>query len=123
MRGRRTARPQRRGSGSAAIAPESEGEMDGEQEEVAGNLTGGSFWAGKAGGGSSTERRSSGVELQWWTAFCKLDSVEVGHGRICGGMDELRGEVAQLRARGNGRGGEGWSAQTSTASSARPSSA
>ena len=39
------ARTRRRGGAAAAIAPESKGETDGEQEEVAGDLTGGSFCA------------------------------------------------------------------------------
>ena len=64
-----------------------------------------------AGRGSSTERAKLGVELQWWMAFCRLDSVGVGHGRVRGGMEELRGEVARLWARwveaGQREGGEG----------------
>ena len=45
VRARRAARSRRRGGAAAAIAPESKGETDGEQEEVAGDLTGGSFCA------------------------------------------------------------------------------
>ena len=45
MRAVGAARTRRRGGAAAAIAPESKGETDGEQEEVAGDLTGGSFCA------------------------------------------------------------------------------
>ena len=54
-----------------------------------------------AGRGSSTERAKLGVELQWWTAFCRLDSVGVGHGRVRGWMEEVRGELAQHWAQVN----------------------
>jgi len=59
-----------------------------------------------AGRGSSTERAKLCVELQWWTASCRLDSVRVGYGRVRGGMEELRGEVARLWRDGSRRGNE-----------------
>jgi len=48
-----------------------------------------------------------------------LDSAGVGHGCVRGEMEELRGEVAQLRARGIDRGRRSSAGGTSTASSAR----
>ena len=41
---RRTERPWRRGGEPAAVAPEPEGEKDGEHEGVASELTAGSIW-------------------------------------------------------------------------------
>ena len=55
--------------------------------------------------------------------FCRLDSAGVGHGRARGGMEELRGEVKWLGARGIDRGRREVAGATSTVSSARPGSA
>jgi len=75
VRAETAARPRRRGGAAAAIAPESKGETDGEQEEVAGDLTGGSFCAKegrrKIVGG---EGRSSASETSTSSSarFCSL---------------------------------------------------
>ena len=77
-------------------------ERVGEREQVAGKLTGDSFCA-KEGRkvvldvGVAKLGATAMVATVWSSTL-----AGVGHGRARGGMEELRGEVAQLRARGIG---------------------
>ena len=92
MRAVTAARLRRRGGTAEAVAADSGGDSVGEREQIVEELTAVRFEAA----------RRRGAELDGdrpWLPRSELDSVGVGHGRARGGMDELRGEVAQLRAR------------------------
>ena len=90
------AQPRRRDDIPTAAAPDSKGKEVGKIEEVAIELI-----VARFGVEDGRERAKLGVELQWWTAFCRLDSVGVGHCRVRGWMEEVRGELARHWAQGN----------------------
>jgi hypothetical protein len=100
VRARRAECSRRRGGESAAVAPKAKGEMDGEHEGVAGELT-----AARFGAEDGRERELDvGGEARggqrWRTAVCSSISAGVWLGRARRRAEEVEGEVRRLGARG-----------------------
>jgi len=91
--------PRRRGGDSTAAAADSGGEKLGEREEVAVELTEGSFWAGKCRRWELNEEGRSSTRTAMVAATETPDSAGKQLERARGGAEWLRGEVARLQAR------------------------
>ena len=102
--------PRWRGGDSTAAAADSGGEKLGEREEVAVELTEGSFWAGNGRRWKlGIEGRSSGTTAMAGDGLSSI-SAGFGHGRARGWSEWVDGEAAQLGCDESKRGGEGWPA-------------
>ena len=89
----------RRGGDSTAAAADSGGEKLGEREEVAVELTEGSFWAGNGRRWKlGVEGRSSGKTAMAGNDLSSI-SAGFGHGRARGWSEWVDGEAAQLGVR------------------------
>ena len=91
--------PRWRGGDSTAVAADSGWEKLGEREEVAVELTEGSFWAGNGRRWKlGIEGRSSGMTAMAGDGLSSI-SAGFGHGRARGWSEWVDGEAAQLEVR------------------------